>query len=163
MDTLAYQVVYDATRASAPGWGLVPWGVVAAVAGAAVLWRAVRGGGGSVAARAAGTTLVIFGLGWAVVVGGGLWAQHALLGAALRGGRHTVVEGIVYDRPPSGRGTSWVVESGARAHWYRYDASPFAVGYRRRGPGDGGLRDGARVRLADVGGRLARVEVVTGR
>jgi hypothetical protein len=52
-----------------------------------------------------------------------------------------------------------VVESGDVAHWYRYDGSRLAVGYRRAGPGDGGLRDGARVRLADVGGRVARVEV----
>ena len=73
------------------------------------------------------------------------------------------VEGVVYDRPSGTpkdvEGASWVVEAGPTAHWYRYDRSPLAVGYRRSAPGTGGLRDGARVRIADIGGRIARLEV----
>ena len=73
------------------------------------------------------------------------------------------VEGVVYDLPQGTPkdvdGRSWVVESGKTAHWYRYDSSPLTVGYRRSAPGTGGLRDGAHVRIADVGGRIARLEV----
>jgi len=69
----------------------------------------------------------------------------------------------VYDTP---RGPAdavvvgnWVVEDSSKAYWYRYDRSPLAVGYRRSAPGTGGLRDGSRVRIADIGGRIARIEV----
>lgn len=117
----------------------------------------------SAAARTVSTSAVIFGASWALLVGGGLYAQHGQLRTALREGRFTPVEGIVYDRPPGSEGntdgTSWVVESGNVAHWYRYDRSPLAVGYHRATPASGGIRDGSRVRIADVGGRIARLEV----
>ena len=109
------------------------------------------------------TSAIIFGISWTLLVGGGLYAQHGQLQRALREGSFVPVEGIVHDEP-SGRardtdGASWVVEAGTTAHWYRYDRSPLAVGYRRSAPGTGGLRDGVRVRIADIGGRIARLEV----
>ena len=157
---VAWTVVYDVARVALPGWRLALVGLAVGAAGLALL-RVARG---RVAVRAVGTTLAIFGPFGALVVGGGVFAQHARLRAAVRAGTASVVEGTVYDRPPSAAEPSWVVEEdGGRAHWYRYDDSAFGIGYRRRGPGDGGLRDGARVRLTDVGGRIARVEVAAGR
>jgi hypothetical protein len=95
--------------------------------------------------------------------GGGLYAQHGQLRSALAERSYVAVEGVVYDSPQGAAkdvdGKSWVVESGRTAHWYRYDSSPLSVGYRRSAPGTGGLRDGARVRIADVGGRIAKLEV----
>ena len=162
---VAWAVVYDVARVALPGWRVALVGLAVGAAGLAVL-RVARGrlARGRVAARAVGTTLAVFGLFGALVVGGGVFAQHARLRAAVRAGTASVVEGTVYDRPPSAAEPSWVVEEdGGRAHWYRYDDSAFGIGYRRRGPGDGGLHDGARVRLTDVGGRIARVEIAAGR
>ena len=109
------------------------------------------------------TSAIIFGVSWSLLVGGGLYAQHGQLRSALADRSFVAVEGVVYDSPqgPSKDvdGKSWVVESGRTAHWYRYDSSPLAVGYSRSAPGTGGLRDGARIRIADVGGRIAKLEV----
>ena len=158
---VAWAVAYDVGRLVLPGWRLAAVGVAVGVAGLALLRVTGRAARGGTARRALGTALAIFGLFGAVVVGGGVFAQHARLRAALRAGTFSVVEGTVFDRPPSAgeRAGAWVVESGEQAHWYRYDRSPLSIGYRRAGPGTGGLRDGARVRLADVGGRIARVEI----
>ena len=158
-----YQVIYDAAAVRFPAWPIASVGLLVAAigigVGAYLRQRALT----SAIARTAVTSAIIFGVSWALLVGGGLYAQHGQLRSALEEGSVVRVEGIVYDSPPGAArdadGKSWVVESGTTAHWYRYDSSPLAVGYRRAAPGTGGLRDGARVRIADVGGRIARVEV----
>ena len=159
----AYQVIYDAAQVRFPAWPVASLGLIVAAfgigLGAYFRHRAI----GSPAARIVVTSAIIFGVSWALLVGGGLYAQHGQLRSALAEGSVVRVEGVVYDSPPGpadqANDRSWVVESGTTAHWYRYDRSPLAVGYRRTGPGTGGLRDGARVRIADVGGRIARLEV----
>jgi hypothetical protein len=119
-----------------------------------------RAGEGRVLARTVGSVLAVFGAMWALVIGTALVVQHARLRAALDDGSFTLVEGVVYDRPPGDAdGASWVVESGAKAHWYRYGRAWWTAGYQRRAPGGGGVRNGSRVRIADVGGRIARIEV----
>src|SRR5215204_3432702 len=153
--TAAYEVIYDAAQVRFPAWPVALTGGL----GAYFRRRGVR----STIGQTIVTSAIIFGVSWTLLVGGGLYAQHGQLQRALREGTFVRVEGIVYDRPPGGaedaEGPSWVVDAGGTAHWYRYDRSPLAVGYRRSAPGTGGLRNGARVRIADIGGRIARLEV----
>lgn len=158
-----YQAIYDAAGIRFPAWPIASVGLLVAALGvglgAYLRQRAVT----STVARTMVTSAIIFGVSWALLVGGGLYAQHGQLRAALDDGSAVRIDGVVYDSPPGalrvGGDRSWVVESGTTAHWYRYDSSPLAVGYRRTAPGTGGLRDGLRVRIADVGGRIARIEV----
>jgi hypothetical protein len=134
-----------------------------ALAGAGLGAYLRRQGITSATTRTVVTSAIIFGVSWALLVGGGLYAQHGQLRSALAERSYVAVEGVVFDSPQGAakdlEGRSWVVESGRTAHWYRYDRSPLSVGYRRSAPGTGGLRDGARVRIADVGGRIAKLEV----
>jgi hypothetical protein len=161
--SLAYEVVYDAARLQFPGWPVAVLGLVVAAIGVGFGAYARRRGAASPAASIASTSAIVFGASWALLVGGGLYAQHAQLRSALSEGSFVRVEGTVYDRPPGAakdvEGDSWVVENGETAHWYRYDSSPLSVGYRRSAPGTGGVRNGVRVRIADIGGRIARLEV----
>ena len=161
--TIAYRVIYDAAQLPFPAWPVASVGLAVAVAGVGLGAYLRRRGTASAVARTVLTSAVIFGVSWSLLVGGGLYAQHRQLRSALRDRSFVSVEGVVYDSPPGAardvNGKSWVVESGKTAHWYRYDSSPLSVGYRRSAPGTGGLRDGARVRIADVGGRIARLEV----
>jgi pimeloyl-ACP methyl ester carboxylesterase len=158
-----YRVIYDAAELRFPAWPVAAVGVVVAALGVGLGAYFRRRGVSSALARTVVTSAIIFGVSWSLLVGGGLYAQHGQLRSALREGSFVRVEGLVYDSPPGAakdaQGGSWVVESGKTAHWYRYDGSPLAVGYRRSAPGTGGLRDGSRVRIADIGGRIARVEV----
>jgi hypothetical protein len=158
------QVLYDASRSLFPAWPVATVGLVVAAAGVGLgAYFRSRGVRSSVAQTVV-TSAIIFGVSWSLLVGGGLYAQHSQLRRELKEGSVVRVEGVVYDSPPGAsqgeNAGSWVVESGTTAHWYHYDRSPLAVGYRRSGPGTGGLRDGARVRIADVGGRIARLELV---
>jgi hypothetical protein len=158
-----YRVIYDAAQLPFPAWPVAAIGLVVAFAGVGLGAYFRRRGVRSSAASMVVTSAVIFGVSWSLLVGGGLYAQHGQLRSALRDGSFVRVEGVVFDSPPGAardvNGRSWVVESGATAHWYRYDRSALAVGYRRSAPGTGGLRDGSRVRIADIGGRIARLEV----
>ena len=160
---LAYEVIYDAASLPFPGWLMAVLGVAVAALGAGLGAYVRRRPNASPLVRIVSTSAVVFGASWALLVGGGLYAQHAQLREDLRGGSFVRIEGIVHDTPPGAAnedvGPSWVVESGEIAHWYRYDRSPLTVGYRRTAPGTGGLTNGARVRIADIGGRIARVEV----
>jgi hypothetical protein len=160
----AWRVVYDASSLWFPAWSVAAWGLVAGAIGGALLRGARRLGRAETVARWtrwAGTTLAIFGPAWTVVMGVGLYGEHARLRDALRSGDYTTVVGFVHDRPSISDGSdpAWVVESGPTAHWYRYGIRWWGPGYRRLGPGDAGLRDGAEVRIADVDGRIARIEV----
>jgi hypothetical protein len=158
------QVLYDAGRRAFPAWPVAVVGLLVAAAGVGLGAYFRRRRIASSVAQTVVTSAIIFGVSWSLLVGGGLYAQHGQLRRALREGSFVRVEGVVYDSPPGAakdaNGGSWVVESGSTAHWYRYDRSPLAVGYRRSAPGTGGLRDGSRVRIADIGGRIARIEVV---
>jgi hypothetical protein len=158
------QVLYDASRAAFPAWPVAAVGLMVAAAGVGLGAYFRRRAITSSVAQTVVTSAIIFGVSWSLLVGGGLYAQHGQLRRALRDGSFVRVEGVVYDSPPGAakdaNGGSWVVESGTTAHWYRYDRSPLAVGFRRAGPGTGGLRDGARVRIADIGGRIARIELI---
>ena len=159
----AYDVIYDATRIRFPALSIALVGLAIAAVGVGLGAYFRSRGVKSTAAQTLVTSAIIFGVSWTLLVGGGLYAQHSQLQRALREGSFVRVEGIVYDQPPGGakdvEGPSWVVDAGGTAHWYRYDRSPLAVGYRRSAPGTGGLRNGARVRIADIGGRIARLEV----
>ena len=161
--TLAYDVIYDASQVRLPSWPIALVGLAVAAIGVGLGAYFRQRKVSSPVAQTVVTSAIIFGVSWALLVGGGLYAQHGQLVRALREGSFVHVEGIVYDRPPEGSkdatDASWVVEAGTKAHWYRYDRSPLSVGYRRSAPGTGGLRDGARVRIADIGGRIARIEV----
>ena len=161
--SVTYRVVYDAAQLRFPAWPVASVGLAVALAGVG-LGAYLRGRGvTSAAARTVVTSAIIFGVSWSLLVGGGLYAQHGHLRSALDENSFVRVEGVVYDSPQGAvkdvDGKSWLVESGTTAHWYRYDSSPLAVGYSRSAPGTGGLRDGARIRIADVGGRIAKLEV----
>ncbi|MBV9880868.1 MAG: hypothetical protein JO180_10260 [Gemmatirosa sp.] len=152
------EVLYDAARVWFPAWPAAAAGLAAGALGAALLLGARRAGRRGVNVARAGTVLAILGPGWALVIGAGLYGEHARLRAALRAGTFTQYDGLVHDRP-SADGSAWVVESGRAAHWYRYARAGLgAPGYRRAGPGTGGLRDGDSVRVADVEGKIARLE-----
>lgn len=160
MSPAPYHLLYDAAQFRFPGWPLALGGLAAGLLGVGLL-RAFRGAS-SVAsgARMSGLVLAIFGFTAATVFGLGAWLRHAQLRAALDEGAFRLVSGTVYDHPAGTEDPdSWVVESDSASAWYRYEGPLEGGGYRREGPGTGGLHDGLRVRIIDVNGRIARLEV----
>jgi len=155
----AYELIYDAATLRFPGWWVAAVGLPVAALGVALLRRPATGR----RTEALGLLFATFGGGWALLSGVGLYAQHARLRTALGSGAYTVVEGVVYEDGGSAAGRpgggAWRVDAGSVAYWYRYSGSPFTPGYRRARPAAGGVTAGAQVRIADVAGRIARLEV----
>ncbi len=79
----------------------------------------------------------------------------------LDAGEYVAVEGVVTRRVPGDRGGHrdevWIVESGGRRFRYAFRSSIESRGYRDIfGP----VKQGSRVRIVDVDGRIARLEMV---
>jgi hypothetical protein len=99
----------------------------------------------------------------ALVVGGwagGRYSQVKGLRNHLGSGDYVVVEGRVENFVPGDRGghkdESWSVRSGGRLYRYRYKWSTMVPGFHRSA---GPIREGLHVRLADVDGYIARLEI----
>ena len=90
--TASYQVIFDATAIRFPAWPVASLGLLVAAigvgTGAYLRNRAVT----STLARTAVTSAIIFGVSWALLVGGGLYAQHGQLRRALEDGSATRIE-----------------------------------------------------------------------
>ncbi|HEY0997806.1 MAG TPA: hypothetical protein VGD77_17585 [Gemmatimonadaceae bacterium] len=160
MSPASYHLLYDAAQVPFPGWPLTLGGVVAALLGVALL-RVFRGATSAASgARMSGLVLTIFGVTWTAVFGLGSWVHQWQLRAALDDGDFRVVAGTVYDQPVGAEDEdSWMVEGDSVSAWYHYEGPLEGAGFRREGPGAGGLHDGSRVRIVDVNGRIARLEV----
>ena len=90
--------------------------------------------------------------------------EYAIVSVRLRTGHYTEVEGVIEDfiaGDPGGHGAeSWTVEvSGRRFHYSYSQAVGLGVGYDHPTPPDGPLHNGAHVKVADIGGHIARLEV----
>jgi len=87
--------------------------------------------------------------------------DDAELRRRLDAGEYTLMEGVVTRYVPGrrdGRGDEeWTVEGGGRSRRYRFNSAVHEGGYREvLGP----VKQGSRVRIADVDGRIVRLEVV---
>src|SRR5690349_8887059 len=97
------EVVYDAAQLAFPAWPIAVVGLAVAAAGVGLGAYFRRRKIESAVAKTAVTSAVIFGVSWALLVGGGLYAQHNQLRRELNEGSFVRVEGVVYDNPPANK------------------------------------------------------------
>ena len=85
---------------------------------------------------------------------------HARFRGALDRGEYTTVEGRVFDFEQGDRGghrdERFSVRRGGRVHTYRYNHSRPRPGFHQS---HGPIREGIRVRIADIDGAIARLEI----
>jgi hypothetical protein len=85
--------------------------------------------------------------------------EYRSLTIRLNAGQYTVVEGVISDfhaMPSEGHGSERFVVSG---HRYEYSDYVLAAGFNTTSRSGGPARNGLRVRIADVDGQIARLEV----
>jgi hypothetical protein len=150
--------------------GLTLWGV-----GRADVWLLSRAGAAPAgpgqepgfvdrAARMRGWGLLFLVAGPLVLgfVGWMQWSGRERLRSALESGAYTVVEGEVteFERGDRGRHRDerFSVVSGGRRYTYAYRSSSYEPGFHES---HGPIREGMHLRIADVGGHIARLEVRT--
>ncbi len=162
MHLQSYRLIYDARlEEQIPFWPSMLVGVLFGLLGLAVLV------GTFVVRDKAG----IGGLRWlgAVILAVSLWGgyqswvtmrEDAASRRGLDSGGYALVEGVVVKYWPGnrkGRREEWIVESVGGP--YRYQL-PTRVVEREDGEARGPVREGSRVRILEVDGRIARLELV---
>lgn len=161
-----YVLIYDAARATGPKFGLIVLGAVLLMIGVLMVrgarrnwipirpfrgdWRITRGWG--IAILLFSSVPVCIAL---IELDGG-----RRLRAALRRGSYELVEGTIQDFTPGDEGghrmERWSVVSGGRTYRYEYVWSQYEPGFRQSA---GPIREGLHVRIADVQGQIARLEI----
>ena len=104
-----------------------------------------------------GMAFAIFGLGFGL----GTWVY---LSTRFALGAFTTVEGAIHEfhpgDPDGHREESWQVATPAGTFTFTYSPSTVLAGYAAPTPPGGPLHDGAQVRVAQIHGRIARLEVL---
>ena len=171
---VGYRVVYDARNDPWVDWG----SLVLALFMSAVGWgvhivgrRAQKGdqkklspspetGRSPAFLRVFGAVAGTFGLAMAALIGTVEYQGRARLRRALERGTYVTAEGVVSDFrvTPQDRET-WTVQVGDKRYEYSYSTYDGSPGYRRTQARGGQVRNGVAVRVADVDGRIARLEI----
>jgi hypothetical protein len=155
---ISYEVVFDVAESGYRYWThpLLALAITAFVA-------IVLGRGGRPRSRLLGTVALVAGTFIAVVVFALTFKSYQVLRRALDEGRYVTVEGTVISVRPGDRAGNReevvTVSSGGREYRYAFSHSRLTGGFDRISARGGPLRVGTRVRIADVQGIIARLEV----
>ena len=156
-DSLVYQTVFDTARVGFHTWRASVFGLPFIAGGVYIAWLVHRSNEprsrlrlGKLGAAAA----ILIGTYVCVATFVQARSEYGELQDALRSGHYQVVEGIVSEFTPQGPGShppeSWSV-AGHRYTFYSAITSAFAE--------SGRVHAGDRVRIADVRGQIARLEI----
>ena len=156
-DSLHYRLVYDVARAGYADWYFPGIGVallVAALASARfrrkhALERSPR----------ADRLLYGFLACWIIGAFAATYGSYRSMRKALQSGRFTVVEGRVRGYRWRDPDQLWEVESGGRVYRYAYKCAALSPGSGRLPLPNVPIHEGVQLRIADVGGSIARLEV----
>ncbi len=164
IDSLHYQLVYD-VRTSVPGvWFVTIFPFLVFLIG---YWafRQHSSGASSRYFRASlvGVFLMVLGAGGVLVIVGGSVLPDLAMRLAVTRGRYQVFEGLVTNFAAGDRGDhvteTWILETPAGPRTYAYSPSVLGPGYDLTAGHGGAVRDGVHARVADVNGRIVRLEL----
>jgi len=161
-DTLHYRLVYDAAAAGYTDWWFPAAGVVMLFVWCGGLYHKRHEGPRFLLAFLAviGVPFIAF---WIFGTATDTYGAYAGMRDALRDRRYVRVEGTVENFHPGDvdghEEESWTVKSGGHVHRYAYAHTRLTPGFRKVAARGGPIRPGLRVRIAEVDGYIARLEV----
>jgi len=161
MSVSTYHVVFDATLTGGRYWWFPASGAAFFVIG--LVWIAVQRvltrKARSWLFRAQPYVVTAFALLWTILAASIYFYQYGRLKDALQSGRYEVVEGVVthfVPMPPEGHASEHFEVDG---HHYSYSDYGIQPGFNNTSSHGGPIREGLRVRIADVDGSIARLEI----
>ena len=161
MSNLTYHVVFDASSAGARYWWFPAAGLVFLLIGAA--WIALRRAWASLARswlwRAQPYAFTAFALLWTVLSSSVYFSRYGQIRRALQAKRYEVVEGVVTDFVPMPASGHALEHFEVNGHRYAYSDYQIRPGFNNTSSHGGPLREGLHVRIADVNGEIARLEI----
>lgn len=163
VDPPHYRVIYDvATESGLADWWFLPIVVGMLCVLVAILYRRRK----TLHAFQVSLLVVMTGFLACMIVAAimGVRASRHSLRHALATGRYTLVEGRVRDfepdDPAAHRPETWAVESGGNLYRYEFNAAETGPGFHKTSAyGGSPIYQTLRVRIADVDGIIARLEI----
>jgi hypothetical protein len=158
-----YEVVFDCAEAGYRNWRFPAYGLIPVGIG---IWMLVRDR--RLARQQPGVArarpwrayyITVFGSLWVTIAFIGTFRDYWLLSAALRSGNYEVVEGTVTRFTPMTKGGPAKESFFVNGHYYEYSDWGVSAGFNNMEARGGPIRQGLRVRIADVGGEIARLEI----
>lgn len=151
-----FETVFDVTRDGFRAWwAFAPFAGVGAI-GLVVSMTRHR------ALRRTGRVIGAVGVLLAIFVEFATYSDYRGLKLALMQERFTTVEGTVGDFVPGGADGHPPESFCVSSHCYSYSPAMISAGFNRVSGRGGPVRSGQTVRIADVGGRIARLEIERG-
>ncbi|MFL5613592.1 MAG: hypothetical protein ACJ796_08030 [Gemmatimonadaceae bacterium] len=153
---MSFETVFDVTRAGFRAW----WAFVPFVGVAAIGFVASAIGVGAV--RRMGKLCALAAILFAIIAEYGAYRDYCGLRLAVEQQRFTSVEGTVVDFVPGGSDGHPPERFCVGGHCYSYSPAMISADFNRVSGRGGPIRAGQTVRIADVGGRIARLEIERG-
>jgi hypothetical protein len=156
-----YYVAFDAAAAGYRDWRFAAGGLPFLAVGVVLLlahYRQPR----ARRSRPEGTVLLLFSgfaLCWMGGAFAGTWSDYSELRDALRTGRYALVEGVVTDFVPMPKEGHAYERFSVNGCTYRYSDFVVTGAFNNTSSHGGPVREGLRVRIADVRGKIARLEI----
>ncbi len=159
MTPATYELVFDAGQAGYRNWWFPAFGLilVAIFVGAVIHDRKTHGL--NPMQRAIAYCGAAFSILWVLATFLGTFSDYWRLREAIRLGHFEVVEGKVVDfvpMPPEGHAMERFTVNG---HHYEYSDYQVIAGFNTTQSHGGPIREGSLVRIFDVGGQIARLEI----
>jgi len=155
----SYRLIFDASTVRYPTWQWVsPW-LAAALLGLVLVRFPHIYGARPRYFRTFGVLLCVVGCLAAVGIEIASRSQRNRIVGALTSGRFRVVEGRITNFHPGSTDSHPPEEFDVGTHHYRYAPAEALYGFNRVAGGGGPLRAGLSVRIADVEGVIARLEI----
>jgi hypothetical protein len=153
---MSFETVFDVTRAGFRAWwAFVPFVGVAAIG---LVVSAVSAG----ALRRMGQVCALVAMLFAIIAEYGAYRDYRGLKFAVEQQRFTTVEGTVVDFVPGGSDGHPPESFCVSGHCYSYSPAMISADFNRVSGRGGAVRAGQTVRIADVEGRIARLEIERG-
>lgn len=158
---MEYTTVFDVARDGFVEWKFPALGLILVAVGAGMAlydWRQpkVRSTGMK---RVFSLIYLTFAILWTLTSFTFLYSEYASLRDALVTGRYAVVEGVVTNFKPAPAEGHADEEFDVAGHHYSFSDYVVIAGYHRSRSHGGAFREGLRVRIADVEGQIARLEI----
>jgi hypothetical protein len=156
-----FEIVFDAAEAGYRQWWFPTFGLIFVVIGLGILiyQRKNPSHKRSVMSHVFPYLFTGFAVFWVAFAFIGTFSDYWQLRQALRSGQFEVVEGKVVDfvpMPPSGHAMERFTVNG---HHYEYADNVVTAGFNNTQSHGGPIREGLIVRIADVRGKIARLEI----
>ncbi len=156
-----FELVFDADEAGYRQWWFPMFGLIFVVIGLSMLiyQRKIPSDRRSLRSRVLPYFFTGFAVFWVAITFIGTFSDYWELRHALRSGQFEVVEGKVVDfvpMPPRGYAMERFTVNG---HHYEFADNVITAGFNNTQSHGGPIREGLIVRIADVRGKIARLEI----